>query len=128
MRTKTAVGFFVLVVALGVTGCESNNKGKIEGTKWSSNPGTFSGVKLASGQILLEFSKDGEVKWSGTDIDGVQLVFTGRYTLGMGDIVVIDLDEELGGSLTHAESITISKGELTMTRLRWHQPRLRALK
>ncbi len=116
MRTKTVVvSCFVLVVALGVTGCESNNKGKIEGTKWSSNPGSFQGVKMTSGQIKLEFSKDGDIEWSGTDIRGFHRVLTGRYTLGMGDIVVIDLDQEFAGRKTHAESISISKGELTMT-------------
>jgi hypothetical protein len=115
MRARRLVGLAVVVVALAVAGCESSNKGKIEGTKWSSNEGTIRGQKLSSGKITLEFYKDGKLDFSGTDPYGNRKVFTGHYTFGMGDIVVLNMDQELAGMKTHAERVNVKNGELTMT-------------
>jgi hypothetical protein len=115
MRGKTVVGMLVVAVALAAVGCDSTNKGKIEGTKWSSNEGTIHGQKLSSGKITLEFYKDGTLDFAGTDPYGNRKVFAGKYTFGMGSMVVMTFDQELAGMKTHAESISVSNGELTMT-------------
>ena len=115
MRGKVVVGLLVVAVALAAVGCDSTNKGKIEGTKWSSNEGTIRGQKLSSGKLVLEFYKDGTLDFSGTDPYGNRKVFSGKYTFGMGDIVVMTFDQELAGMKTHAERVNVSKGELTMS-------------
>jgi uncharacterized protein (TIGR03066 family) len=115
MRTKTVVSVCVVAVALLGAGCDSDNKGKIEGTKWSSNAGTIKGQQLTSGQIVMEFFKDGTMELSVTDRSGNRKAYPGNYTLGIGDIVVFNLDKELAGMKTHAEHISIKNGELTMT-------------
>jgi hypothetical protein len=105
-----------VAVALLGAGCDSENKGKIEGTKWSSNAGTIKGQQLSAGQIVLEFNKDGSMELSVTDQTGNnRKAYPGNYTLGIGDIVVFHLDKELSGMKTHAEHISIKNGELTMT-------------
>jgi hypothetical protein len=91
---------------------DSNNKGKIEGTKWSSVEGTVKGVKLAAGTLKLEFSKDGKMAY---DILILAKRLTGTYTLGGGDKVILNLDEQLAASKTHEESVTIRNNILTMT-------------
>ncbi len=115
MRTKTVVSVCVVAVALLGAGCDSDNKGKIEGTKWSSNAGTIKGQQLSSGQIVLEFFKDGTMELSVSDRSGNRKGYSGNYTLEVGDIVIFNLDKELSGMKTHAEHISIKNGELTMT-------------
>jgi hypothetical protein len=115
MRTNRVIGLLVVVAALAVVGCESTNKGKIEGTKWSSNAVSIHGQKLGSGKCELEFYKDGTMDFSATDPNGYRKVFPGRYSLSLGDLVVITFDQEVAGMKTHTERVSISKGELTMT-------------
>src|SRR5260370_20613609 len=115
MRGKAVVGLLIVALALAAVGCDPTNKGKIEGTKWSSNEGTIRGQKLSSGKIVLEFFKGGNMSFSGTDPKGNYKVYSGRYTFGMGSIVVLDFDQELAGRTTHTEWISVSKGELTMS-------------
>jgi uncharacterized protein (TIGR03066 family) len=114
MRTNRVVGLVVVVAALAVAGCESSNKGKIEGTKWSSNAVTIHGQKLSSGKCELEFYKDGTMDLTATDPNGYRKVFTGRYSLSISDLVVITFNQEVAGMKTHTERVTITKGELTM--------------
>jgi hypothetical protein len=115
MRAKQLVGLIVVAAALAAAGCQSENKGKIEGTKWSSNAGTIKGQQLSSGKLELEFYKDGTMEFSGKDLAGRYKVITGRYSLGTGYVVVLKLDQELAGMKTHAERVTVDKGQLTMT-------------
>jgi hypothetical protein len=99
-----------IVLVLGVTGCSSNNKGKIEGTKWSSNPTTVKGQPIPAGALRLEFTTDGKL----TYVAG-PMTFTGTYSLGGGDTVTFHLTQDLAGRKTHAEKISISGTTLTMT-------------
>jgi hypothetical protein len=100
----------LLAAFLMSVGCSSNNKGKIEGTKWSSLASTVKGTPLAAGMLRLEFATDGKVSY----VVGPQ-TFTGTYSLGAGDTVTLHLDQDLGGSKTHAEKIVIAGDKLTMT-------------
>jgi hypothetical protein len=115
MRTKSVVGVLVAAAALCMAGCESTNKGKLEGTKWSSNEGNIRGQKLSSGKLELEFYKDGTMDFVGADNTGIRRVYPGRYSYGIGDIVVLEFDKELAGLKKHAERVSINKGELTMS-------------
>ena len=114
MRTNRVVGLLVVVAALAVVGCESTNKGKIEGTKWSSNAVSIHGQKLGSGKCELEFYKDGTMDFMVTDPNGNRKLFSGRYSLSLGDLVVITFNQEVAGMKTHTERVSITKGELTM--------------
>jgi hypothetical protein len=87
------------------TDARSNNRGKIEGTKWSSQALTVDGKTLPAGAAKLEFGTDKKL----TYIVGDQ-TYTGRYTLRHGDNVLLEFDKELEGSKTHGQRITI-KGD-----------------
>jgi hypothetical protein len=92
-------------------GC-SSNKGKIEGTKWSSLPGTVKGQNLPEGVLGLEFGADKKLVYT----VGLQR-FTGTYSLGMGSNVTLHLEQELPGTgrKDHVEKVTIDGDKLTMT-------------
>ena len=70
----------------------SNNKGKIEGTKWSSIGKTINGNFIPAGSLKLEFGKDGSLNY----FAGPK-VFKGTYSLGKGDKVTLKLTEPLAG-------------------------------
>jgi hypothetical protein len=99
----------VLAVIVCAFGCSSNNKGKIEGTKWSSLQDTFKGKQIAAGTLTLEFSKDGKVVYK--CIPGT---FTGTYKLGSGNNVTITLDQPLAGRKTHTQKVAIDGDRMTM--------------
>ena len=111
MRFKFAVRLAVVAALVCSLGCSSNNKGKIEGTKWSSEPTTLSGKSLPAGALELDFAKDGKLVYKllgGT-------VYTGTYSLGFGDTVTLNLDQELGGRKRHAQKVVINGDRLTMS-------------
>jgi hypothetical protein len=97
-------------LVLGLTGCSSNNKGKIEGTKWNSNATNVKGKQIPAGMLRLEFTSDGKLTYNAGPV-----AFTGTYSLGGGDTVTFHLDQDLAGRKTHSEKITISGETLTMT-------------
>jgi hypothetical protein len=99
-----------LFAVLFVVGCSSNNTGKIEGTKWSSLAGTVKGQPIPAGILQLEFRADGGLTYRA----GPQ-TFTGTYSLGGGDAVTFNLDQELAGRKSHREKIVINGDNLTMT-------------
>src|SRR5206468_2705913 len=88
----------------------SNNKGKIEGTKWSSVETEVKGVKLPAGSLKLEFAKDGKLVYQAGPVS-----FTGKYSLGEGDKVTFHLDKELAGKKEHIEDVAIKGDRLKMT-------------
>ena len=99
----------LMAIVLFLTGCSSNNKGKIEGTKWSSNATTVKGQPLVAGALALEFAADGKLVYQAGPAR-----FTGTYSLGGGDTVTFNLDQDLAGRKKHVEKITITDNSLTM--------------
>jgi hypothetical protein len=90
-------------------GCSSKNKGKLEGTKWTSLPGVVKGNNLAAGALGLEFGKDGSLVYKTP-----QGEFKGTYSLGMGESVTLHLDRPLSNGKVHNERITVDGDKLTM--------------
>jgi hypothetical protein len=109
MRPVSALHLVVATLILVSAGC-SSNKGKIEGTKWSSQAAVVKGVNAPAGLLKLDFGKDGSLIYTA----GPQR-FTGKYSLGMGSNVTLNLDQELAGRKVHVEKVTISDNQLTMT-------------
>ena len=104
MRPSHVLRVACLAALLLACGCSSSNKGKIEGTKWSSKAAT------PAGQVHLEFQADGKMVYK----IGAE-THTGTYGLGMGPSVTMNFDTELTGRKTHVEKIIINGDELTMT-------------
>jgi hypothetical protein len=88
----------------------SNNKGKIEGTKWSSVESEVKGTKLPAGTLKLDFTKDGKLTFQ-----VAAMTLKGTYTLGEGDKVVFTMEQEVSGKKKHEETIVIKDDRLTMT-------------
>jgi hypothetical protein len=103
---------FALVMALPVlaTGCESNNQGRLEGTHWVSQSASFKGSVVPAGTLKLSFYKDGTLCYR----VGRQ-TYNGKYSLGMGDTVVFNLDRDLAGYKTHHEKCVVVEDRLTVT-------------
>ncbi|HEY2787735.1 MAG TPA: hypothetical protein VGJ05_22445 [Fimbriiglobus sp.] len=111
MRLSLKVCCVLIVVgSLTSVGCESNNKGKIEGTKWTGE------LKESPGMWMrMEFATDGRLKMviSG---QGVSKTITGKWKLSFGDYVEMsDLSEPLAGRTKHVEKISITGKTLVMT-------------
>lgn len=101
----------LLVLILFTAGCrQSDNTGKLEGTSWTSDPSTLKGQYLSPGALGLDFRADGTMVYRARG-----QTFTGRYSLGSGPLVTFFLDEALGESKVHTESIVIIGDSLTMT-------------
>jgi hypothetical protein len=105
------------------TGCDvdSENKGKLEGTRWSSEagnvqlrnvniPGGPKSVRIPAGYMELDFQKDGTLFYIINN-----KLYRGKYSLGAGQTVVLKLEEQLSGRTEHAEKIHIQGTRLTMT-------------
>jgi hypothetical protein len=110
MRLAPVLRLAVAAALLCAVGCNSNNKGKIEGTKWSSMAATIKGQSFPAGTLKLTFGPDKQLAY-----DTPKGLFVGTYSLGWGDIVTLNLDRELAGSRSHAEKVTISGDFLTMS-------------
>jgi hypothetical protein len=117
--SRLAVPLFLLLSS----GCvvESENKGKIEGTRWTSEastvsvpnprmPGTRQSVTVPSGYMELDFQKDGTLFYI---INGK--LYRGKYSLNGGQTVTLKLEEKLSGRYEHAEKIVVEGQRLTMT-------------
>jgi hypothetical protein len=102
MRVSSLARFAVLAAVLCIVGCNSNNKGKIEGTKWSSQSMSVKGQTIPAGSIKFEFTTDGKMTYK-----ILETPYTGRYSLGSGDYVTLHLDQPLEGSKTHRQRIII---------------------
>jgi hypothetical protein len=116
MRPVGIVGIVFFTAILFTVGCTSNNKGKIEATKWKSLPGTVKGLSLPAGAFELQFGGNGQMIYTfGASELGPKQTFRGTYDLGIGDIVTLNLDTPLAGSKVHAETVIIEGDRLTMT-------------
>jgi uncharacterized lipoprotein NlpE involved in copper resistance len=111
MRSSVRIPCLVAVaVSLAAVGCESNNKGKLEGTKWSASLKEVPGATMS-----LEFAADGNLRMV-IQAAGKSKTITGKWRLSFGDYVdMTDLSEALANSTNHHEKITIEGSSLTMT-------------
>lgn len=109
MKAAGRFRWMALAILLCVVGC-SSNKGKIEGTKWTSTAATIKGQSIPAGALVLEFRGDG-----GLTYKAGLLTFTGTYSLGSGNSVTLKLNQELAGRKNHTESIEITGDSLVMT-------------
>ena len=98
------------VMILFACGCSSKNKGKIEGTKWTSQASTVKGLPVPAGFLQLDFGADKSLTYR----IGPQTL-SGTYSLGAGDTVTLRLSQELAGRKDHVEKVSISGDRLTMT-------------
>src|SRR5436190_21582149 len=89
-------------VLLADDAAKSDNKGKIEGTKWTSVASKVKGIDIPAGALKLEFKADGKLTYEA----GPQ-TFTGTYVLGKGETVTLKLDRELAGRKDHEEKVKI---------------------
>jgi hypothetical protein len=110
MRVKFVVQLALVAALVCSFGCSSNNKGKIEGTKWSSEAATMKGQQLQEGALKLEFGSDGRLVYKAG-----ATTFTGTYSLGFGNTVTLNLDQELSGRKKHAQKVAINGDRLTMS-------------
>jgi hypothetical protein len=102
MRPAPLLRLLALLLLALAAGCASNNKGKLEGTRWHSDADKYKGKSLPSGFLKLEFDRNGGVIYrAGTH------TFTGKYTYGPGDQVIFHLDRELGGSKVHTQTVLV---------------------
>jgi uncharacterized protein (TIGR03066 family) len=88
----------------------SNNKGKIEGTRWSSLAANIKGNVIPAGRQQLDFGKDGSLVYSAGP-----LTFKGTYELGAGDKVTFKFTQALFGKKEHIETIVIKDDKMTVT-------------
>jgi hypothetical protein len=88
---------------------QSSNKGKIEGTKWSSEAGSINGRAQAPGAFRLEFGKDGSLV--GQMPAGP---FKGTYSLEEGDWVKVELKETRMLGKNPSGQVTIDGDKLTL--------------
>jgi len=109
MRNVHVRGLFLLALVVLAAGC-SSNKGKIEGTKWTSLAGNVKGQAIPAGLEGLEFRSDG-----GLVYQVAFQTYTGRYSLGALNTVILQLDQPIAGAKTHAEKVVIEGDQLTMT-------------
>jgi uncharacterized lipoprotein NlpE involved in copper resistance len=109
MRPSSIARLAVCAAILCAVGCNSNNKGKIEGTKWTSQTTTVKGNTVPAGALKLEFTRDGKMTYT-----NVGTPHTGTYSLSWGDYVTLNLDQALAGNRKHREKIVIRGDTLTM--------------
>jgi hypothetical protein len=119
MRPLTALRLAIPALILSLAcGCSSNNQGKIEATKWNSLAGTVKGQSIPAGALQLAFGGNGEMIYTINDAaSGSRRALRGTYSLQMGDLITLHLNEELAGKKTHVETVAIEGDRLTMTDL-----------
>ena len=110
MHSAHVLRLLAIGALLMICGCNSNNQGKIEGTKWSSLGGKILGVSFTSGTASVEFKKDGKLVFRFGD-----RTHTGNYALGMGDRVTLNLDKALPNGKSFGEKVSVSDDIMIMT-------------
>ncbi len=85
-------------------------KGKIEGTKWTSQATeTADGTKLPAGVIALDLNKDMTFTYKAG-----ATTWTGKYELLGGDKLKLLSDQEIGGRKENVETMILKDKTLTM--------------
>jgi len=106
----------------------SNNKGKLEGTKWSSDALQVQDQKMPAGMMVVEFNKDGTVVQTLNPPKGPAETKKGVYSLGSGDDVTIENDsqdrktkmKETAQLVINGDTMTVTfkQGSMTFTRVK----------
>ena len=105
---RTAV---VLVACVVAVGCKSsNNRGRVEGTKWTSVAQTIHGEPKPEGYYVLEFAADKTFTYQ---CESFKL--TGSYKLGQGDEVTMHYDGLKAGKRSQLETVRVRGEELEIT-------------
>ena len=108
MRLASILPQAAVLVVFMTVGCSSNH-GKIEGTSWTSQAATTKVQEFPSGFFAMEFQADGSF---------TQTVFgrehTGRYRLGMGDTITLNLDQPMDGHKKLQSKFIINGAAMTM--------------
>ena len=111
---RTFLPLTVLLPLVFAAGCLSENRGKIEGTRWRSLTGTVQSqgrqLRVPDGFMELHFHKDGSLYYI---VRG--RIHTGKYSLGAGKAVTLYLDEAVAGMKVHTETVVVEGERLTMT-------------
>lgn len=112
MRSQRFAVLLLLVFVSLAAGCNSNNEGVIEGTRWSCLSAQMRGKNVpgVAGKLRITFSKNGKVSY--VTPEGI---FDGTYSLSMGDYVTLDFDRPLGGLTQHAQRVSVDGNKMTMT-------------
>jgi hypothetical protein len=100
----------LMLALLAGAGCSSNNKGKIEGTRWASIATTSHGRPVEEGYLTLDFDTDKTLV-----LKRGKQIYKGTYSLGMGDQVTFNLDEDYRGRKTLVKKIAIDGDQLTLS-------------
>jgi hypothetical protein len=117
MRLAVISRLAVLAAIALTCGCNSNNKGKIEATRWSSLPATIKGQTLPADSLQLSFGGNGQMVYRIKPLSGTDQTYKGTYSLGFENLVTLHLEQELAGKKTHVETVVINGDRLTMTDL-----------
>ena len=108
-RVKPTGGGLLGAVGMPPAG-ESNLKGKIEGTKWTSQEMDLKdGRKLPANSLKLDFNKDMTFTYKAGP-----MTWTGKYELLKGDGIKLISDQDLGGKKENIESMFIKGKSLKM--------------
>ena len=99
----------VVAVMVCSVGC-SRNKGKLEGTKWTSQATTLNDEIIPAGRFQFEFKKDKRLVLSVGSV-----TYTGTYSLGSRNVVAFRFDKEVSGWKTHAQKVVIDGNQMTMS-------------
>jgi len=99
----------------------SNNKGKLEGTKWSSKAFEVAGpnntkITLPAGACVVEFKADMKLTMVMKDQKGPETI-NGTYVLGPGDEVTLTPDKGQKVSEVLTVKIVVKGDEMTLTGL-----------
>jgi uncharacterized protein (TIGR03067 family) len=112
---RCVTGLALLTLALAGGGCGfmpqsgSNNKGKLEGTRWVNEPGPFAGIHFIRGAFILDFRGDGTFFWRFSD-----QTFTGTFSYGPDNLIFFNLSKPFLNRTDWKENITISGDTLIM--------------
>ena len=110
MRPAHVLRVLLLFALVAAVGCESENRGKVEGKRWRSGAATVKGQPVPDGAMMIDFRQNGKLVFRA----GNQFI-DGSYRLGFGRTIHITLDRPIAGRRQHDETIEVRGDRLTMT-------------